>query len=93
MASPDRNNASDRSERELRDTVEAAEAVYHDAVAGIKNALAEFESMHHHPDGSHALHQAARKETAALQKYRLALTAYREFLEKRHRDRDPITPD
>lgn len=93
MASPDCNDASDRTERNLSEAVESAEAAYNAAVAGIKHALAEFDAMRYHTDDSHALHQTARKETAALQKYRLALTAYREFLEKRRRDRDSATPD
>ncbi len=66
--------------------MDRSEELYQAAALAVKRALAEFESMHHHPDGSHAIDQAARKETAALRKYRQALSDYRECLLKRRRD-------
>ena len=69
-------NERERLEKQLREKLNAAEEAYYAASEEHEKIRTEFRHMLDHPDGAHAVHQAAKKERLALENYGHALKAF-----------------
>ncbi len=70
----------ERLEDELMGRLKAAERAYRLAQSEHAALRAEFGDMLDTPDGSHAVHQAAKRERIALQHYRRELKVFTELV-------------
>ena len=73
---PSPQNERERLEKQLLEEMNAAKKAYRAASEEYDKVRTEFRHMLNHPDGAHAVHQAAKKERLALENYGHALKAF-----------------
>jgi hypothetical protein len=70
----------ERLEGELLDRLRAAESLYRVSAAEYVQLREKYADMLNNPDGASALHQAAKRERVALEKYSRALRVFTDLV-------------